>query len=313
MAGLIFITICTSFAAVVFAWKFWKLRREVYTFADKTDRILDLILSEKEWDNAEETDDTLWGKISEKLHRTAHIQNQKHAEILREKQQIKELISDISHQTKMPIANMKIYLEILQAEACNDREIHFLKNIEHQTTKLNFLLQSMIKMSRLETGTIQIQKKEQPLIDTLGRAVGAVVAKADKKNLKIFVDCDPKISLPHDSKWTEEAVFNLLDNAVKYTQTGGNIHLFVSRQELFTKINVKDTGKGIERERQAEIFTRFYREPEVHDEEGIGIGLYLTRQIAELQNGYVEVRSARSQGSEFSLYLPNESSQSCDN
>ncbi|MDO4941217.1 MAG: HAMP domain-containing sensor histidine kinase [Lachnospiraceae bacterium] len=313
MAGLIFITSCTSLAAVIAIWKFWKLRREVYSFADKTDRALDLILSEKEWDIVEKTDDTLWGKINEKLHRTARIQNQKQAEILREKQQIKELISDISHQTKTPIANMKIYLEILQEETSNDREIHFLKNMEHQTTKLDFLLQSMIKMSRLETGTIQIQKKNQQLINTLGRAVAAVVAKADKKNLRIFVDCDPEILLPHDSKWTEEAVFNLLDNAVKYTQPDGSILLSVTRQELFTKISVKDTGKGIARERQAEIFTRFYREPEVHDEEGIGIGLYLTRQIAELQDGYVEVRSARNQGSEFFLYLPNESSQSCDN
>lgn len=219
------------------------------------------------------------------------------------------MVSDISHQTKTPIANIKVYLEILQAEASSAREREFLSNMERQTEKLVFLLQSMIKMSRLETGSIQIQQQEAELIDTLEHAVAAIVPKAEKKQIRLSVDCDTQIKLFHDPKWTEEAVFNLLDNAVQYTEPGGSIHLSVTGQELFTKISVQDTGKGIAQERQAQIFTRFYREPEVHDIEGIGIGLYLTRRIAELQDGYVEVHFISGQGSEFRLYLPNESSQ----
>lgn len=112
--------------------------------------------------------------------------------------------------------------------------------------------------------------------------------------------------LNHDSKWTEEAIFNVLDNAVKYTAPKGCIHVKVIPQEIFTKISIQDNGKGILPERQAEIFTRFYREPEVHDIDGVGIGLYLSRRILELQNGYIEVRSEIGTGSEFCLYLPNE-------
>lgn len=299
--------------AVFCAWKLWRLWHEVYSFADRLERSLDCILCGKSITDSEELEDTLWGKASEKLQRVARNWQQKNTEILREKQKLKELISDISHQTKTPIANMKVYLEILQSEASSARQTEFLNSMERQTEKLDFLLQSMVKTSRLETESIQIQKKNAELIVTLGRAVAAIVPKAEKKQLSLSVDCDTRIRHFHDPKWTEEAVFNLLDNAVKYTEPGGSIHIAVTRQELFTKISVQDTGRGIARERQAEIFTRFYREPEVHDTEGIGIGLYLTRRIAELQGGYVEVSSVPGQGSDFRLYLPNESSQYCDN
>lgn len=313
MAGLMVITVGAALITAVLARRLWKLCHEVYSFADQLEQALDCMLSEKEFTVPEETEDTLWGKISEKLQQIARVRQKKNAEMLREKQQIKELISDISHQTKTPIANMKVYLELLQSETASDREAEFLANMERQTEKLDFLLQSMIKMSYLETGSITIQKREVKLIDILGQAVSAIVPKAEKKQIRLSADCDARISMFCDPKWTEEAIFNLLDNAVKYTESGGSIHVCVVTQELFTKISVQDTGKGIARERQAEIFTRFYREPEVHDAEGVGIGLYLTRQIAELQDGYVEVRSAPGRGSDFRLYLPNESSQYCDN
>lgn len=308
MVGFVIITICAVLTAAALAWKLWRLHHEVYSFADQFEQALDCILSEKEFTGLEEIEDTLWGKISEKLQRVARVWQQKNTETLREKQQIKELISDISHQTKTPIANIKVYLEILQSETASAREVEFLTNMERQIAKLDFLLQSMIKMSRLETGSIQIQKQDTKLIGTLARAVSATVPKAEKKQLRLSVDCNDQIKLFHDPKWTEEAIFNLLDNAVKYTKSGGCIHISVIRQELFTKISVQDTGKGIAKERQAQIFTRFYREPEVHDMEGVGIGLYLTRRIAELQGGYVEVCSILGQGADFRLYLPNESS-----
>lgn len=313
MAGMIIIAISAVFTAIFLAWKLHRLQHEVYSFADQLEQSLDCILSEKNITGLEEIEDTLWGKVSEKLQRVARVWKQKNTEILREKQQIKQLISDISHQTKTPVANMKVYLEILQSEVSSARQTEFLNNMERQIEKLDFLLQSMIKMSRLETGSIQIQQQNAKLIDTLGHAFAAIVPKAEKKQLRLSVDCDTQVRFFHDPKWTEEAVFNLLDNAVKYTESGGRIHIAVTRQELFIKISVQDTGKGIAQERQAEIFTRFYREPEVHDIEGIGIGLYLTRRIAELQGGYIEVRSVPGQGADFQLYLPNESSHYCDN
>lgn len=170
-------------------------------------------------------------------------------------------------------------------------------------------------MSRLETGVIQIRKERGDLFDTLAGAMAAVVPAASKKSIALEVEGGGeklsgetdknRLLLSHDRKWTEEAVYNLLDNAVKYTPEGGRVTLCVEKKEIFTEIHVRDTGKGIALERQAQIFTRFYREPEVQDLEGLGIGLYLTRKIAELQGGYVEVRSEAGKGADFCLFLPN--------
>ena len=167
----------------------------------------------------------------------------------------------------------------------------------------------VVMMSRLETGVIQIKKEEADLMDTIGRAVSAIVPAAERKNIRLSLETRGDASsgrrLSHDRKWTEEAVYNLLDNGVKYTSEGGSVAICVAWGEIFTEIHVRDTGKGIALERQAQIFTRFYREPEVHDQDGVGIGLYLTRKIAELQGGYVEVRSEAGKGADFCICLPN--------
>lgn len=297
--------VCTAAGAV---WAFWnghRLKKEVHVFADQVEAALDRMIYGKELDGEDEEKDTLWGKVGAKFQRVNHVWQRKQEETIREKEQMKGLISDISHQTKTPIANISVYLEFLQEEELSEKGREFLDHVEGQVEKLDFLLQSMVKMSRLETGIICIQSKRANLYETLGRAVAALVPAASAKQLRLFVDCDVTVSILHDPRWTQEAIFNVLDNAVKYTDQGGSIHIAVTRQEIFTKISIQDSGKGIARERQAEIFTRFYREPEVHDKEGIGIGLYLGRKIMELQDGYIEVHSGVGEGSEFCMYLPN--------
>ena len=286
-------------------WKYIRLKHDVYDYTEKLDTAINHMLKNEQLKTSSYEKDDLWGKIYERLVRLSYLYNHKNLEISQEKDKLKELVSDISHQTKTPIANIKLYLEMMADEMDFNSNQEYLKKMNGQVDKLDFLLQSMVKMSRLETGTIKIQKQNVPLADTLAMAISNVVIKADKKNIKIDVQYDEQLMLNHDKKWTAEAIFNILDNAVKYTVDGGNIHIIVCRQELFTKISIEDTGKGIAPERQATIFTRFYREPEVHDKEGIGIGLYLAREIITLQNGYIEVQSQVGQGSTFIIYLPN--------
>lgn len=294
-------------AAAAAEWRTHQLKKEVWRFAARTERALDDILSGKGLiEEQEEVWDTLWGKCKEKLSQVDRIWRKKEEASLAEKRQMKELISDISHQTRTPIANMKLYLEFLQEEELSEKGEEFLKNLGRQADKLDFLLQSMVKMSRLEAGIIQIKSEPGNLYETLTKSVTEIVPAAAAKQIELSVDCEEAYILRHDSKWTEEAIFNVLDNAVKYTGSFGKIHVKVIRQEIFTRISISDTGKGILPERQAEIFTRFYRETEVHEESGVGLGLYLTRKILELQGGYIEVRSQAGKGSEFCLYLPNE-------
>lgn len=302
----VIIAVSAAGAAVAAVWRMYRLNRDIYKFEEKVENALDDIISGKGIsEGGEDIKDSLWGKCGEKFWRVNRIWTKKEEAGRRKKELMKELISDISHQTKTPIANMKLYLEFLQEEELSGKGREFLGHLEGQTEKLDFLLQSMVKMSRLETGMIHIRQQEVKLYETIAGAVGEIVPSAAKKGIELSVDCDEDLTVRHDRKWTEEAVFNVLDNAVKYTESGGSIHVAVKCQEVFAKISVRDTGKGIASERQAEIFTRFYREPEIHDESGIGIGLYLARKILELQNGYIEVRSQEGEGSEFNLYLPN--------
>lgn len=295
-----------SAAVLVLLWKLRRMRRETEGFAEKVEQALDAIVSGREWDREEGLEDSLWSRTGVQLAKAEHVMERRAAETVRERERVKGLISDISHQTRMPMANIKLYLEFLQEESLSAQGQAFLGKLEGQTEKLDFFLQSMVKMSRLETGILQIQKERADLWETIRRAISAVVPAAAKKQIDLFAVCEEPVMLCHDRKWTEEAIYNVLDNAVKYTPAGGRISVETERQEWFLNIKITDTGKGIPLERQAEIFTRFYREPEVHDLPGVGIGLYLTRTILELQNGYVEVRSQTGRGACFCLYLPEQ-------
>lgn len=293
------------FAVVlVLLWKNYRTKKEARLFAEKVEAALDAIVTGKEWTIEGELEDSLWGRTGTQLAKAGNVFQKKEEESVREKERVKGLISDISHQTRTPVANIKLYLELLGDEELSQNGQEFLEKIQGQMEKIDFLMQSMVKMSRIETGILQIHKEDKNLYETIRHAVASVVPEAAQKKIALYVDCEEEMFIRHDSKWTEEAIYNVLDNALKYTEPGGKIHIQAERQELFVKLSISDTGKGIAPERQAEIFTRFYREPEVHDKPGVGIGLYLARTIMELQKGYIEVQSEVGRGASFRLYFP---------
>ena len=289
---------------VVLLWKNYHTKKEARLFAEKVEDALDAIVTGKQWTIEGELEDSLWGRTGTQLAKARNVFRKKEEESVREKERVKGLISDISHQTRTPVANIKLYLELLGDEELSQNGQEFLEKIQGQMEKIDFLMQSMVKMSRIETGILQIHKEDKNLYETIRHAVASVVPEAAQKKIALYVDCEEEMFIRHDSKWTEEAIYNVLDNALKYTEPGGKIHIQAERQELFVKLSISDTGKGIAPERQAEIFTRFYREPEVHDKPGVGIGLYLARTIMELQKGYIEVQSEVGRGASFRLYFP---------
>ena len=249
--------------------------------------------------------ETLFARISYRLSRLYDIMQENRRKVDKERQELQMLVSDVSHQVKTPVSNLKMVTDTLLSKSVTEKERReFLQGIQNQTDKLEFLFQALVKTSRLETGAIRMEKKDAPLIDTLAMACSGIVYAAEKKDICVTVDCPEGILLSHDSKWTAEAVFNLLDNAVKYTPVGGAIRISVEQWEMYVKLSVSDTGKGISESNQASIFRRFYREEEVHEQQGVGIGLYLTREIVTRQGGYIKVVSESGKGSEFSIMLP---------
>ena len=177
-----------------------------------------------------------------------------------ERQELQTLVSDISHQVKTPVSNLKMATDTLLEKPMTEAErTDFIRGIRSQTDKLDFLFQALVKTSRLETGVIQLDKKPGRLFDTVAQAMSGIVYVAEKKKIAVSVDCPENLTFSHDSKWTSEALFNLLDNAVKYTPAGGKITVSVIPWEMYVEIKVADIGKGISESNQAAIFRRFYR------------------------------------------------------
>ena len=249
-------------------------------------------------------EESLFYKINYRLGRLYEVMQENKNNIAKERADLQELISDISHQVKTPIANLKmINNTLLENEVPPQKQKEFLTAQASQLDKLDFLMQAMIKTSRLETGVISLEQKQQPVYDTLAAALGGILLNAEKKQIDVQVECPEHLDARHDRKWTSEALFNILDNAVKYTPAGGQIRVSVEGWEMYVKIDIADTGIGITEQHQGTIFKRFYREDAVHDVDGIGIGLYLAREIVTLQGGYIRVASEVGKGSTFSVFL----------
>lgn len=222
-----------------------------------------------------------------------------------ERDKIKTLISDISHQTKTPIANILLYAELLCEQQLPEESRSSLEVLKGQAEKLAFLVDALVKISRLESGVLVLNPKQQPIQLLLEQVLEQAMPKAAVKRIRVNADRAEGTAC-YDLKWTAEALYNLLDNAIKYTAPEGEIHLTVKTYELFLRIDVSDNGIGISEEEQPRIFARFYRSPAISETEGVGIGLYLSRQIITGQGGYIRVQSTPHAGSIFSVYLPLE-------
>lgn len=225
-----------------------------------------------------------------------------------EKDKVKSLISDISHQTKTPISNILLYSEILsESNELTGSSKKIVLQICNQAEKLNFLISSLINASRLETNIINITKAKNSVNDLIYKVVNQLRTKAEIKkiNIKIDENIDNK-KASFDMKWTIEALHNIVENAIKYTPQNGNIQITIVPYEFFYRIDISDNGIGIEEYEINDIFKRFYRSKRVSQYEGVGIGLFLTREIIHAQGGYIKVSSTVGKGTVFSVFLPIE-------
>lgn len=282
----------------------WLKKRQLSDFANDICETVDALMEEREPESFKPYEDTSVSKVQVKL--LQYYDKMKDGQLQSEqnRQTIQELVSDISHQVKTPIANIRMFTNILQEhELSEDKRNEFLNTMYSQINKLDFLMQSLIKMSRLETGTFNLHMEEDSLYNTIAQAVSGIFAKAENKNIQLDVQCDSKITVKHDSKWTVEALGNILDNAVKYTPENGNIYVSVRPWQFYTRIDIMDTGIGISAGHYNDVFKRFYRGEEVAAKEGVGLGLYLARGIINRQKGYITVKSEKGKGTTFSVFL----------
>lgn len=226
-----------------------------------------------------------------------------------EREKIKELIADISHQTRTPLSNILLYTELLEEEPLGEAAQDSVKKLRQQSEKLQFLMDALVKLSRLETGVFVLHPIRQPLTELVVDGMESYREKAAAKGLAIAfsgtkkAEEDAPVYAYFDKKWSMEALGNILDNAIKYTNTGG-ITIKLCSYELFACVEVTDTGIGIGEEEHAAVFGRFYRGNAVAEKSGVGIGLYLARFIMQQQGGYIRLSSTQGEGSTFGLYFP---------
>ncbi|MCM1499795.1 MAG: HAMP domain-containing histidine kinase [Clostridium sp.] len=250
----------------------------------------------------EETlDETLYSAVESKLGRYLADSELSARNVTEEKEKIKTLIADISHQTKTPVSNLLLYADLLKEQEISADGREYVQKIHEQADKLHFLILALVKMSRLENGIVRLVPVQEDVKDMVDFVCRQLEPKATEKGIKLIVRTQ-KAAACFDRKWTAEALGNIVDNAVKYT-SAGRVTLEVKEYEMFVCIEVADTGIGISEEEQAKIFGRFYRSNTVKNEEGVGLGLYLARQIISSEGGYIKVKSKLGEGSVFGIYL----------
>ena len=278
----------------------------IFSFKSKINHLTHYIFNtfDKTTQNNKEYEETIESKLLHQINKYKQELDIEKEETIHSKQEIQSLVTHISHQVKTPLANIKIYNDLLARNDLSKEEaIDFHQMLNKQINKLDFLMESLIKMSRLETDIIQLNIEKNDLYSTLIEVINHVFLLAEKKHINIKLSKNTHISALYDEKWTQEAIFNVLENCIKYSNKDTTITIQMSKNTFFSKIIITDQGIGIKKENYNNIFKRFYRAQEVQDEDGIGIGLYLTREILSREEGYITVQSEYGKGSTFTIYL----------
>lgn len=274
-------------------------RKEYEILNEMLDKAIDGSFEEKCFDESE------LSKLQSKLMRYLSSASMSERKIKEEKDSLKELITNISHQTKTPLTSILMYSELLKESAVGSKEEVYADEIYVHSKKLESLIEALVKMSRLEAGVFQYEKAKTNYASLVRKVTDQAVAKARNKDINIITCIDEDYSIFIDEKWVVEAVFNIVDNAIKYSERGTNISLEVFSYEIFSGIRICDEGIGIAEEEIPLLFGRFYRGKEVHDVEGIGVGLFLAREIVEGNGGYIKVKSEVGKGSCFEVCFAN--------
>lgn len=277
-------------------------RRKTYRLID---RLLDSVVN-REMIAASDVEEGEYSALVSKIKQIQDVLSNHASSAEKEKEQVKSLVSNMSHQLKTPLANISLYAEILSKEEITpERKIVFSEKMQRQVDKLSWIEESLSKMVKLEQNIDGFEGKAIGIKQTILDAVDTIYEKLTKKEINFTLEPFEDRLLYHNRKWTAEVFANLLENAVKYTDRGGTISIRVKNYDLYTEIQIVDNGRGIRQEEMNDIFKRFYRSPEVENMEGSGIGLYLSNLILEKEKGYMTVDSEYGKGSCFSVFLQN--------
>lgn len=216
---------------------------------------------------------------------------------------LRDIISDISHQLKTPLASLNVFMDLLLDEKVPDadKQKQMLVESKNQLNRMEWMVLSMLKLARIEAGAIQFEKQAADLSTLLLQAAEGVQYLTKERKQELILKCEDGVILVCDGDWLVEAVINLLKNASDYSEENRRIWLEVEENKLYTRIYVKDEGMGISEQELPNIFKRFYRVHQEVNPNSVGIGLSLTKSIVEGMGGSIKVRSEEGSGTCFTI------------
>ena len=310
MTGAVSTVICVLLLTFLLYWK----KKEDACHQKILDQLEEILIRfrENKFDDLLKTENHAeLQKLNDQLEAIGHHIQLIKEEARAEKESTKEMVSDISHQLKTPVAALDTCFSVLmQNDLSATEQEEFRIRCRSALDGLETLLQSLLEISKMETGLIQINKKKLPLMDTVISAVNCTYPKADEKEIEFVFDYAKELEtcmVMQDKRWLGEAIINVLDNAIKYSPEHSKITIRLQKRTGFVRIEIEDQGIGIPQSECHKIFQRFYRgtAPEVREKSGTGIGLYLSRQIIEQHGGTITVASGKvRKGSTFLIQLP---------
>lgn len=300
MTGIALTAAALAAAGAAFGvWQWAARRRTLRRLNAMLDRAIAGGFSEERFDETELS--ALEGRLARFLRGSAASRKA----VETEQAAVKTLIADISHQTRTPIANLLLYASLLSESELDPRQREQVDALSAQAEKLSFLIKALVKASRLEAGIVAPAPAVNPVGPLLENAVEQEGPAALAKQITLTAEPFDG-SAAFDPRWTGEALGNVINNAVKYTPPGGRVFVSAQLLDSFCRIDVADTGPGVPEGEQAAVFNRFYRGGATRAAEGLGLGLYLAREILARQGGYIRLSSRPGEGCVFSLYLPRD-------
>ena len=290
---------------VIFSAAYLAVSRKVSNVMKQVDYCIQSMIDGCPVRKFSEMEDSLPGKFQHQLIKLYQILNSSQEREMKLRKEMGSLVADLVHQINTPLTNIQIYSGFLMQEGLvkEEREKVY-KIINHQIEKLGWFGDGFNKMAQLEDDIRKLEPKHQPVLPMVLSAIDEISVKAEARGDEIVFSGEQDAEAFYDSKWTEEAVFNLLDNAVKYGQEGSSILVQITSYELFVRIDVINYGTLIPKEEYPAIFNRYYRGKNTACvKEGVGLGLYLSRQVAAGQGGYIKVGEEQGKGNIFSIFL----------
>lgn len=240
------------------------------------------------------------GLLKTELIKMTNILKEKVELLNNEKIFLNEVISDISHQLKTPMTSLIILNDLMYEDLPKETKIEFLDKIKSQLNRMEWLIKSMLKLSKVEAKVIDFEKKEVKVSELIKKSISPSLISMEIKNIELTVNGDENISYIGDINWSCEAFVNIIKNCVEHTQTNGKINISYEENPLYCEVVIKDSGEGIDKKDLPHIFKRFYKGKSSKDD-SVGIGLAMAKSIIESQNGDIYVKSEKNKGSEFHI------------